>query len=90
MVVLAKVGRYPMVVKAAKYLCNFWNRLVEMVDEQAFLQSAVLGPLILSNSTHKSWAGQVVSFLATLGMHALRSHYSTVSECQCCCGEAGE
>ena len=63
--VLAEVDRYPMVVKAAKHLCNFWNRLVEMDDErlmkQAFLQTH-------SNSVHKSWAGQVVSFLATLGM----------------------
>ena len=32
--VLAEVGRYPMVVKAAKHLCNFWNRLVEMEDER--------------------------------------------------------
>ena len=59
-----------MVVKAAKHLCNFLNRLVEMDDERlvkhAFLQSAVLGPLTHSNSAHKSWAGQVVSFLATL------------------------
>ena len=72
MAVLAEVGRYPMAVKAAKHLCNFWNRLVEMDDgrlvKQAFLQSAVLGPLTHSNSAHKSWAGQVVSFLATLGM----------------------
>ena len=72
MAVLAKVGRYPMVVKAANHLCIFWNRLVEMDDgplvKQAFLQSAVLGPLTHSNSAHKSWAGQVVSFLATLGM----------------------
>ena len=48
------------------------SRLVEMDDErlvkQVFLQSAVLGPLTHSNSAHKSWAGQVVSFLATLGM----------------------
>ena len=72
MAVLAEVGRYPMVVKAAKHLCNFWNRLMDMDDErlvkQAFLQSAVLGPLTHSNSAHKFWAGQVVPFLAALGM----------------------
>ena len=72
MAVLAEVGRYPMVVRAAKHLCNFWNRLVEMDDErlvkQAFLQSAVLGPLTRPNSAHKSWAGQFESFLAALGM----------------------
>ena len=72
MAVLAEVGRYLMTVKAAKHLCNFWNRLVEMDDErlvkQYFLQIAVLGPLTHSNLAHKSWAGQVVSFLATLGM----------------------
>ena len=57
MVVLAEVGRYPMVVKAAKQLCTFWNRLVEMDDErlvkEAFLQSSVLGPLTHFNSAHK-------------------------------------
>ena len=41
MAVLAELGRYPMVVKGAKHLCTFWNRLVEMDDErlveQAFL-----------------------------------------------------
>ena len=36
--------------------------------KQAFLQIAVLGPLTHSNSAPTSWAGQVVSFLATLGM----------------------
>ena len=45
---------------------------VEMDDgrlvKQAFLQSAVFGPLTHSNSAHKSWAGQVVSFLTTLGI----------------------
>ena len=45
---------------------------MEMDDErlvkQAFLQSAVFGPLTHSNSAHKSWACQVVSFLGTLGM----------------------
>ena len=40
----------------------------ERLMKEAFLQSAILGPLTHSNSAHKSWAGQVVSFLATLGM----------------------
>ena len=72
MAVLAEVGRYPLVVTAAKQLCTFWNRLVEMDDGRlvklAFLQSAALGPLTRSNSTHKSWAGQVASFFHSLGL----------------------
>ena len=44
----------------------------ERLVKQAFLQSAVLGPVTHSNSVHKSWAGQVVSFLATLGMRVER------------------
>ena len=32
MAVLAEVGRYPLVVNAAKLLCKFWIRLVEMDD----------------------------------------------------------
>ena len=35
---------------------------------QDFLQSAVLGPLAPTQLTSLTWAGQVVSFLATLGM----------------------
>jgi hypothetical protein len=72
MAVLAEAGRYPLVVAAAKSLCSFWNRMVEMDDgrlvKQAFLQSAAMGPLTRSNSAHKSWAGQVASFLAALGL----------------------
>ena len=72
MSVLAEVGRYPMVVFAAKVLCRFWNRLVEMDNgrlvKQAFLQSTVLGPLTDSRSTHKSWAGQVASFFVALNL----------------------
>ena len=45
---------------------------MEMDDErlvkQHFLQSAILGPITHPNLVHKSWAGQVVSFLATLDM----------------------
>ena len=72
MAVLAEVGCYQTEVKAAKHLCNFWNRLVAMDDvrlvKQAFTQSALLGPLTHSNSDHKSWTGQMVSFLVTPGM----------------------
>ena len=73
MSVLAEVGRYPLlVVYAAKMLCKSWNRLVEMDNgrlvKQAFLLSAALGPLTRSNSSHKSWAGQVASFFAALGL----------------------
>jgi hypothetical protein len=72
MAVLAEVGRYPLVVFAAKMLCNSWNRLVEMDNgrlvKQAFLLSAALGPLTRSSSTHKSWAGQVASFFTALGL----------------------
>ena len=57
MAVLAEVGRYPLVVYAAKLLCKFWNRLLEMDDgclvKQAFLHSAALGPRTSSNSNHK-------------------------------------
>ena len=83
MAVLAEVGRYPLVVKAAKLLCNFWNRLVEMDDgrlvKQAFLHSAALGPLTRSNSNHKSWAGQVGKFLSAIGMPCDLSSPQTVS-----------
>lgn len=72
MSVLAEVGRYPLVVFAAKMLCNSWNRLVEMDNgrlvKQAFLLSAALGPLTRSSSTHKSWAGQVALFFTALGL----------------------
>ena len=72
MAVLAEVGRYPLQVVAAKMLLNYWNRLVGMDDgrlvKQAFTVSAALAPLTASNSTHKSWAGQVASFLGALGL----------------------
>ena len=72
MAVLAEVGRYPLVVNAAKLMCKFWNRLVEMDDGRlvklAFLHSAALGPRTRSNSNHKSWAGQVDLFLSAIGM----------------------
>ena len=74
MVVLAEVGRYPMVVKAAKHLCNLGGE-----ERLGFLQSAVLGPLTRSNSVHKSWADQVVSFLATLGCLAISLQSVNVS-----------
>ena len=70
--VVAEVGSYPLVVNAAKLLCKFWNRLVEMDDgrlvRQAFLHSAALGPRTRSNSNHKSWAGSVNLFLSAIGM----------------------
>ena len=70
-------------VKAAKLLCNIWNRLVEMDDgrlvKQAFLHSAALGPLTRSNSNHKSWAGQVGKFLSAIGMPCDLSSPQTVS-----------
>ena len=57
MAVLAEIGRHSIVVKAAKLLCTFWNRLVQTDDErlvkEAFLQSSVLGPLTHFNSAHK-------------------------------------
>ena len=47
--------------------------------KQAFLQNAAMWPLTRSNSTHKSWAGQVASFLATLGMPCDLNSPQTVS-----------
>ena len=95
MIVLAGVGRYPLVVKAAMLLCKFWNRLVEMDDgrlvKQALLHSAALRPLTRSNSNHKSWAGQVATNRPVPIRYrlAMRSQLSTDSECQCG-GEAAE
>jgi len=72
MAVLAEVGRYPLHVFAAKMLLNYWNRLVEMDGERlvkrAFMASAALAPQTASNSSHKSWAGQLAAFLAALGL----------------------
>ena len=72
MAVLAEVGRYPLRIFAAKMLCKFWNRMVVMEEgrlvKQAFRASVALASRTPSNSTHKSWAGQVVSFLASLGL----------------------
>ena len=72
MAVLAEVGRYPLHIFAAKMLCKFWNRMVVMEEgrlvKQAFRASVALASRTPSNSTHKSWAGQVVSFLASLGL----------------------
>jgi len=59
-------------VFAAKMLLNYWNRLVEMDGERlvkrAFMASAALAPQTASNSSHKSWAGQLAAFLAALGL----------------------
>ena len=83
MAVLAEIGRYPLVVNAAKLLCKFWNRLVEMDDgrlvKQAFLLSAAPGPRTRCNSNHKSWAGQVDLFLSATGMPYDLSSPQTVS-----------
>ena len=92
MAVLAEVGHYPMAVKAVKYLCNFWNRLVEMddgrlVNEAGFLakrcpwaaHSLQLSPQVL---------GRPGSVFPSHYRHALRSQHSSVIECQCCCGKA--
>ena len=40
----------------------------ERLVKQAFLQSAVLGPLTHFNSAHKYCAGHVLSFITILGM----------------------
>ena len=83
MAVSAEIGRYPLVGNAAKLLCKFWNRFVEMDDcrlvKQAFLHSAALGPHTCFNSNHKSWAGQVDLFLPAIGMPCDLSSPSTVS-----------
>ena len=70
MAVLAGIGRYPLVVKATKLFCKFWNRLVDMDDgrlvKQDFRHNAALGPRTGFNSNHKSWAGQVDMFLSAI------------------------
>ena len=50
--------------QAAVYLIGGDGQLVK----QAFLQRAALGSLTCSSFTHKSWAGQVGSFLSAMGM----------------------
>ena len=47
--------------------------------KRAFLRSAAMGPLTRSNSTHKSWAGQVGRFLSAIVMPCDLSSPQTVS-----------
>ena len=93
MAVLAEVGRYPLVVKAAKLLCKFKNRVVETDDgrlfKQAFLQCAALGLLARSNSTgitlecHLQVIGSPSGLIPIHSRHAMRSRLSIESGCQC-------
>ena len=67
MVMLAEVGRYPLVGYAAKMLCKFWNRLVEMEDGEASFSAkcrvSARCPLSRSASSHTSWAAQLAKAL---------------------------
>ena len=53
-------------------MLKYWNRLVgmgvERLVKQAFLESVTVAQTLASNSIIKPWAGQVASFLASLGM----------------------
>ena len=88
--VLADVGRYQMVVIAAKHLYSFTNRLVEMDNEQ--LVSSFLAKRCPWAAHSLQFSSRVLGrpggFIHSHSRHALRSHHSTISVCQCCCGEA--
>lgn len=70
-VVRAELGRYPLLVTAAKLVCGYWNRLVRLEDErlvkQAFRRNLELRGLSSAQKEAAApWVGQVDSFLATI------------------------
>jgi hypothetical protein len=73
-VMLAETGRFPLRVKMAKLVGNYWNRLVEMEETRpakwAFRRSAELGreQSGTQSSATASWARQVLSFMTSLGV----------------------
>ena len=67
--VRAELGRYPLLVTAAKLVCGYWNRLVrldgERLAKQAFLRNLELsGQTLGPRDAGAPWARQVHSFLA--------------------------
>jgi hypothetical protein len=67
--VRAELGRYPLLVTAAKLVCGYWNRLVrldgERLAKQAFLRNLELsGQPSGPREAGAPWARQVHSFLA--------------------------
>lgn len=67
-VVLAELGRYPLMVLATVQVCKYWNRLVAMGSSRlvhlAFLESVRLAALPTRHAVRASWAAQVASLLA--------------------------
>ncbi len=66
--VRAELGRYPLVLTAAKLVGGYWNRLARLDDErlakQAFLRNLELGALAAGQREATApWVGQVHSFL---------------------------
>jgi hypothetical protein len=67
--VRAELGRFPLLLTAAKLVCGYWNRLVrldgERLAKQAFLRNLELsGQPLGPRDAGASWARQVHSFLA--------------------------
>jgi hypothetical protein len=67
-VVLAELGRYPLMVLAVVQVCKYWNRLMAMGSDRlvhlAFLESVRLAALPTRHAVRASWAAQVASLLA--------------------------
>ena len=67
-VVLAELGRYPLMVLATVQVCKYWNRLLAMGNDRlvhlAFLESVKLAALPTRHAVRASWAAQVASLLA--------------------------
>lgn len=67
-VVLAELGRYPLMVLATVQVCKYWNRLLAMGSDRlvhlAFLESVRLAALPTRHAVRAPWAAQVASLLA--------------------------
>jgi hypothetical protein len=73
-VVLAELGRYPLMVLATVQVCKYWNRLLAMGNgrlvRMAFLESVRLAALPTRHAIRASWAAQVASLLAVTPLPA--------------------
>ena len=66
--VLAELGRYPLMVLATVQVCKYWDRLLAMDDTRlvrlAFSESVRLAALPTRSAVRAHWAAQVASLLA--------------------------
>ena len=73
-VVLAELGRYPLMVLATVQVCRYWNRLLAMDDTRlvrlAFSESVRLAALPTRSAVRAPWAAQVASLLAVTPLPA--------------------